>query len=395
MKQAIIFGAGNIGRGFIGQLFSESGYLVTFIDVDAALIDTINARGSYPLEIVSNASHERLQIGPARAIDARHSEAVAEAVSQADIGATAVGANALKFVIPNLCAGLARRAARGAAPFNVIICENLHGAAEHVRALAEAAMAPEARAYLDRSTGFVNTVIGRMVPAPTAEMRADDPSLIRVEGYKELPVDRKGFVGPVPDIAAMTAYDDFEVFTARKLYIHNCGHALMAYAGYLRGYTYGYEAMADAAVRGFMLAGLRESAAAICAAFKADPAWLDAHVNDLLERFSNQALGDLVFRLGRDPLRKLAAEDRLTGAARLAVAHGITPRHLAWGMAAALCFNPGDDPAAAALQKQLAETGPVPTLQAVAGLAPAEPLTALVLEAYAALRQNPRALPNV
>ena len=34
MKQAIIFGAGNIGRGFIGQLYSESGYHVTFVDVD-------------------------------------------------------------------------------------------------------------------------------------------------------------------------------------------------------------------------------------------------------------------------------------------------------------------------------------------------------------------------
>ena len=42
MKQAIIFGAGNIGRGFIGQFFSESGYEVTFVDVDRPLLDTLN-----------------------------------------------------------------------------------------------------------------------------------------------------------------------------------------------------------------------------------------------------------------------------------------------------------------------------------------------------------------
>ena len=117
----------------------------------------------------------------------------------------------------------------------------------------------------------------------------------------------------------------------------------MAYTGFLRGYEFGYEAMADQAIRDFMLAGLRESAAAICAQFKASPDWLNAHVDDLLQRFTNRMLGDRIFRLGRDPIRKLAREDRLVGAARLAQANGISPRHLCWGIAAALLFNPADD----------------------------------------------------
>jgi len=394
-KKAVIFGGGNIGRGFIGQLFSESGYEVTFIDVDVELVAALNRKRSYRLQIVSNEGARDLQIGPVQAIHGNDTAAAAKAVAEAEIGATAVGANALKYIVGNLAAGLALRAASNAAPINFIICENLHGAAAHVRSLTEAVVEEGARTYLAEKVGFVNTVIGRMVPVPTAEMRAEDVSLVRVEAYKELPVDRKGFVGAIPEITAMTAYDEFEVFTARKLYIHNCGHALMAYAGFQRGYEFGYEAMADDEVRNFMQAGLRESAAAICAAFKADPAWLNAHVDDLMLRFNNRMLGDRIFRLGKDPIRKLALEDRLTGAAKLATSQGLTPSNLAWGMAEALRFNPADDPAAQTLQKRIAEAGVETAFIEVSGLQKDDPLTAMVLKAYAELEKNPRLLPRV
>ncbi len=393
-KKAVIFGGGNIGRGFIGQLFSESGYEVTFIDVDAELVAELNRKRSYCLQIVSNEGAQDLQIGPVQAIHGNDSAAVAKAVAEAEIGATAVGANALKYIVGNLAAGLALRAAKNAVPINFIICENLHGAAAHIRSLTETVMEEAGKSYLAEKVGFVNTVIGRMVPVPTAEMRAEDVSLVRVEAYKELPVDRKGFVGEIPKITAMTAYDEFEVFTARKLYIHNCGHALMAYAGFQRGYEFGYEAMADVEVRNFMLAGLRESASAICAAFKADPAWLNAHVDDLMLRFNNRMLGDRVFRLGKDPIRKLAMEDRLTGAANLAAEHGQVPKNLAWGMAEALHFNPDEDPAAQMLQKRIVEAGVETALLEVSGLQKDDPLTVMVLKAYAQLEKNPRLLPR-
>ncbi len=393
-KKAVVFGAGNIGRGFIGQLFSESGYEVIFVDVDADLVAALNRERSYRLQIVGNEGVQDLRIGPVQAIHGNDAAAVAKAVAEAEIAATAVGANALKYIVGNLASGLALRAAENAKPINFVICENLHGAAEYVRKISEGVIEEPGKSYHAEKVGFVNTVIGRMVPVPTAEMRAEDVSLVRVEAYKELPVDRKGFVGVIPEIEAMTGYDDFEVFTARKLYIHNCGHALMAYAGFQRGYEFGYEAMADAEVRNFMQAGLRESAAAICAAFKADPAWLNAHVDDLMLRFNNRMLGDRIFRLGKDPIRKLALEDRLTGAAKLAAEQGQSPRNLCWGMAEALRFNPADDPAAQTLQKRIAEAGVENAFLEVSGLSKDEPLTKLVMQAYTELEKNPRSLPN-
>ena len=391
--KAVMFGAGNIGRGFIGQLFSESGYEVVFVDVVQELLDLFNKEHHYRLQTVSNEGSKDYSIGPVSGVDSRNQAAVAEAVAEASICATAVGANVLKFVAPNLAAGLALRAKRNLPPINVIVCENLHGAPEYLRGLLEQSIPEEAKSYLAEKTGLVETVIGRMVPAPTPEMRAEDIGWIKVEPYKELPVKRSGFVGPIPDIVAMTPYDDFDVFGARKLYVHNCGHALMSYVAYQRGYEYAYEALEDNEIRSFMLAGLRESVDGICAKFKADRDWLYAHVDDLLKRFANRSLGDTVYRLGRDPIRKLAAEDRLVGAANLAVEGGVKPVHLAWGIAAALLFNPADDPSAPALQAKIKEKGVEATLAEVSGIQKDSVLGKLVLDAYAKLLVNPKAIP--
>jgi mannitol-1-phosphate 5-dehydrogenase len=391
-RKAIIFGAGNIGRGFIGQLFSESGYTVTFVDVDQDLVDALNRQGSYHLQAVFNDDIQDCRIGPVRAIHGRDTAAVAAAVAEAALGATAVGAGALKHIAPALARGLELRAATTALPLNLIICENLKGAAAVFRDLLAAAIDPVCGDYLAGQVGLVDTVIGRMVPMPTPEMRARDVSYIRVEPYKELPVDRSGFRGEIPVISAMSPEENFPLFTARKLYIHNCGHALLAYAGYRRDYEYGYEALEDPDVRRLLDGGLAESVAGIVQRFACRREWLEEHVRDLLRRFANRLLADTIFRLGRDPIRKLQPADRLVGAANLALTTGQVPTHLAWGIAAALCFDPAGDPAAAEVQTLLRDRGLEGALSHLTGIAPASALGRAVVAAYEALSREPRSV---
>ena len=394
-KEAVIFGAGNIGRGFIGQLFCESGYRVTFVDIDQDLISALNGRGHYRLETVFNDTVVSANIGPVKAVLGTDIKAVVAALCRATIGATAVGAGALKYIAAPMAAGLAARAEQGAPPLNMIICENLKGAAKITRQLVSEHLPPGATSYFEHSVGFVDTVIGRMVPMPTADMRERDPTLVRVEPYKELPVDRTAFVGSVPQVSAMSAEDDFGLFTARKLYIHNCGHALLAYTGYLRGYEFGFEALADEELRQFLLAGLGESLGGIVQSYGADPVWLQDHVEDLVRRFANKALGDTIFRLGRDPLRKLAAGDRLAAPALLASKTGPLPQHLAWGIAAALHFDPVDDPSAMELQAMVRETGPAGALQTISGIDANSALSQAIVSAYNQLSHERTALPGV
>jgi mannitol-1-phosphate 5-dehydrogenase len=367
-------------------LFSESGYEVTFVDVDRPLLDTLNERGRYTIRLVTNEQTEEVTVGPVRALHSGDLDAVAEAVSRAEIGATAVGAGILKHIAPAVAAGITRRAQLGmATPFNLILCENLHGAAAIFRAMVLAGLSPEHHAYLAASIGFVDTVIARMVPPLTPELRAQDPSLILVEPYKELPVDRDGFIGVPPPIVGMIPFSPFAFFTDRKLYIHNAGHAVLGYLGYLAGYEYGYESLADDEIYLQARGAMEESALALTRKYRPAPGALLANIEDLLHRFGNRALGDTTLRLGRDPVRKLARSDRLVGAALNALAQGVTPVHLVTGTAAGLRFAHPDDPVAQQVQAQLREQGIERVLAEVCGLAPDEPLTEMIIQRFEAI----------
>ena len=395
---AVIFGAGNVGRGFLGQLFSESGYEVVFVDIDEPLIAALNARRGYTIRLVDNDWIEEVTISPVHALRTTEIEAVVQALVKASIAATAVGVRALPHVAPLVAAGITQRAESGdfATPLNIIICENLKDAAvtfrrmvsEHLPLTPSTSSGHRCHDYLQVRVGFVDTVIGRMVPPLTPEMQAQDRSLIVVEPYKELPVDRGGFVGPVPKIVGLEPCDNFAAYTARKLYIHNCGHAMLGYLGYLRGHTFGYQALEDAVIHPLLESALAESRDGIVTAHGVEATWLEVYIADITRRFANRALGDTVFRLARDPLRKLGPEDRLVGAARLAEKTGVTPEALSWGIAAGYCFDDANDPMAVALQQRIAAEGLDAVLADVSGIEADEPLAALVRERLRRLREG-------
>ncbi len=383
MKEAVIFGAGNIGRGFIGQLFSESGYRITFVDIDQSLLAALNQQGRYTIRLVTNNSSDEVGVGPVFGLLADNRAAVAQAVAKAEIAATAVGARVLEYIAPNVATGIICRADQGIkAPLNLLICENLKNAAHIFANMVKTALPPSYHPYLATHIGFVDTVIARMIPPLSDELRVQDPGLIIVEPYKELPVDAVGFVGSVPDIWGAIPATEFSFYTERKLYVHNAGHAVLGYFGYRRGYSYGYEALLDPEISGAVRGAMKEAQQALERKYGLASGALSAYVEDLLTRFGNRTLGDTIFRLGRDPIRKLAHNDRLIGAALTALGYGVEPTYLVRGIIAALQFDPTEDPAATTLQSRLQQVGLEPILQEVCGLEPASPLAQLIQDRF-------------
>ncbi len=376
--KAVQFGAGNIGRGFLGQLFCESGYHTTYVDVVQGLIDQLNARGAYPLRIVDEQTYT-LTIDNVSALHASDNNGVARAVAEADLGATAVGVPVLGKVAPLLAAGIERRFQQDDAPaLNIIVCENMIDAGPYLREKVREHLSPTFHRVLDERVGFVEASIGRMVPVMTEAVRAEDPLLVCVEEYCELPVDGAGFKGPVPRLKNMQPRENFGAYVERKLFVHNAGHATTAYVGYLRGHAFIWQAIGDTAVRKEVETALKESKAGLAAKHGLEAEELQRHIDDLLRRFGNRALGDQVARVAKDPIRKLGPKDRLIGAATMCLEQGIEPRGLAFAAATAIRYDYTEDQAAQSLQALFRERGLEGILSEICGIDPSSRLANLI-----------------
>ena len=331
-----MYGGGNIGRGFIGTLFSASGYEVTFVDVAAPVVDTLNANHCYPVRIISSNGHEDINVTNVCAVNGNDADAVAEAIANADIMATAVGVNVLKFIIPNIVAGIRRRMAKGNCPLNILICENLMDANKVIEGMLKAHLTAQEQVWFDENIGLVEASIGRMVPVQTEEMKDGDPMRVCVEGYGFLPVDKDAFKGEIPQIRNMVPFSPFDFYLKRKLYIHNMGHATCAYLGDILGLEYIYESIDRDEVYIIVRNAMQESAQALSKKYGVNLADIQNHITDLLYRFTNAALKDTCKRVGGDPKRKLSPQDRLIGSATTALENGVTPAYIAIGAAAGL-----------------------------------------------------------
>jgi len=330
-----MIGAGNIGRGFIGAAFAAAGYETVFIDVDENLVNEINMRGEYTVRtLLPDGGNIDTLVSGIRAVNG-HDKYASTEIAGADICATAVGVRAMPHIAPMLAMGLTARVRMNAKPLNIIVCENMIDAGEKLRAQVLGLLSAGISHAVDDIAAFPEAVIGRMTPIQTAEMKAGDPLRVCVEKYAFLPVDKDAFKGEIPKIDGMVPLDDFEYYVKRKLFIHNLGHAAVAYLGLLKGYTYIAEAAEDAEILFLAEGAMRESAAALNNENSGDAANLYRSISSLLYRFSNRALGDTCERVAADPLRKLGGEDRLIGALKNCDQYGLPYVYIAAAAAAA------------------------------------------------------------
>jgi len=378
MKIALQFGAGSIGRGFLGQLFSQSGYETVFVETRKDIVSHLNRTHSYRLKIVGNRSQE-LIIKRVRAINARNSEGVEKEIEKADIMATAVGAKNIPSVASLVAKGMSARANKKIEePINLIICENLPQASKVFKNYLREQIEVRYREYLDSYLGLVEAVVSRMVPLIPPEAQGKDPTFIMAEEYSRLPIDKKGFKGKIPRIKGMIPYHNLFAYEEQKLFIHNTGHTICAYLGHLRGYRYIWEAIEDRRIYKVVKGALEETGRALVKKHNFKIEEQQAHIKDLLERFANHALGDTVVRVGREPIRKLGPRERLIGAAKLAYQYGIVPENISRGTAAALLFEEEGDKEAEKLTQMRKKEGIDVTLRKVCQMDPKEKLASLI-----------------
>ena len=357
MKKAVMYGAGNIGRGFIGKVFSESGYEVCFLDIMQEVVDEFNKRGEYTVRIVSNEGDRDDIVKNVCAVNSLTDEAI-DRIATADIMATAVGVNVLPKIAPVIAKGIKARMSGTNTPLDIILCENQLEADILMRGWIYECLNDEEKAWADKNLGLIEASIGRMVPPLTPEMRAQDMLLICVEPYASLPVDSEAFKGEIPDLKGLVPYTPFDFYIKRKLFLHNMGHAVCAYLGNLKGYEYIWQAVGDKEVYEAASGAMKNSGEALIRQFgEGVRENVEHNIKDLLYRFANKALKDTVRRVGGDPRRKLRRNDRFIGAALYCEEMGVDCSLIVNAICAGLKFDFEGDVSSADLQKDLKENG--------------------------------------
>lgn len=342
MKKAVMYGAGNIGRGFLGKTFYESNYEVCFIDINEEVISEINSKMEYPVKIVSNDSSFEDIVKNVSAVNGNNLKEVAKEIANCDIMAMAVGVNVIKYIIKPLCEGIKLRKKTNNMPLNIIICENLIGADKYIKKLLIEELGSEYIEYIESSIGLVKASIGRMVPIMSEEMKEGNILKVWVEPYSELPVDSLAFKGEIPKLKGLLPYTPFDFYIKRKLFIHNMGHAMSAYLGAQKGYEYIYECMEDEKIKETVTKAMCEVSVALNKEFSIAISEINENVFDLISRFQNRRLQDTVLRVGRDPKRKLKRTDRLTGAALYCIKMNVGCENIKKGIVAAIKFSEVD-----------------------------------------------------
>ncbi|ELQ6022815.1 mannitol-1-phosphate 5-dehydrogenase [Cronobacter turicensis] len=377
--KALHFGAGNIGRGFIGKLLADAGIGLTFADVNQTVLDALNARHSYQVRVVG----EQEQTDTVSGVDAVNSTSddVVTLIATVDLVTTAVGPVVLERIAPAVAKGLALRKAQGnERPLNIIACENMVRGTSQLKTHVFNALAESDKPWVESHVGFVDSAVDRIVPP--SESAARDPLEVTVETFSEWIVDKTQFKGELPTIAGMELTDNLMAFVERKLFTLNTGHAITAYLGKQAGHQTIRDAILDEKIRLVVRGAMEESGAVLIKRYGFDDAKHAAYIEKILGRFENPYLKDDVERVGRQPLRKLSAGDRLIKPLLGTLEYGLPHQNLVLGIAAAMHFRSEDDPQAQELAQLIADKGPQAALAQVSGLDANSDVVALAVQAY-------------
>ncbi|MBM7542679.1 mannitol-1-phosphate 5-dehydrogenase [Amphibacillus cookii] len=380
--KAVHFGAGNIGRGFIGLLLDRSGYHTTFVDINKQVIDEINQKQTYTVILADQAQNQEQVTNISGINSATNPEAVVDAIVEADIITTAVGASILPIIAELLAKGLAKRLKENKPSVNVIACENMIGGSGLLKDHILENMSAQDQSMINKRVGFPNAAVDRIVPNQSHEQLLT----VSVEPYYEWVVDQEAIKGEKPNIAGVTYVSDLAPFIERKLFTVNTGHAVAAYLGYNMGFSTIKEAMDSSQVLSLVKGALKETGRVIVKQFGFDQAEHEAYIEKIISRFLNPHISDQVTRVARGPLRKLSKNDRFIRPATLYLElFGEEPVYLAKAIAAALSFDYQEDQEAVELQTKVNAKGYSQALAEVAELGQDHPLIEAVIKQLDAL----------
>jgi mannitol-1-phosphate 5-dehydrogenase len=382
---AVHFGAGNIGRGFIGCLLSQSGYEVVFVDVNEEVVRFLNERKEYRVLIADESGKEEIIRNVSAVNSQTESDKVIHYLTEADLVTTAVGPNILPIISSTLAEGLRKRLSVNQKPLNIIACENMIGGTTFLKEKVFEKISEEEKHLFEKHYGFLDCAVDRIVP----NQKNSDPLAVTVEPFFEWVVEQKNVVGDMPNVKGMQLVDDLMPYIERKLFTVNTGHAMAAYLGYNKKLQTIKEAMDNKEIYSDVQQALNESGAVLVKKYGFNENEHKKYIEKIIHRFTNPSISDEIVRVARSPIRKVGANDRLMKPAKQYYElFNEVPAGLTKGIAALLLFDYKDDPEAIELQETIKKAGIEGALSQYAQLEKDHPLADAIIKNVEGLRET-------
>ena len=382
-KKAVHFGAGKIGRGFIAELLHDSGYEVIFGDVVDELVDLVNKEHEYPLFLIDHNYEEKIIDHVVAYSNIKNPEKLIDAMCEAEIITTSVMATNLPKVAPLITEGLKKRLKENKNKAIVMACENaMMGTDILKKAMIETNILSEEE--LDSIAVFPNTAVDRMVFGGVHNGKEG----IEVGDAYELVIEKNKLIDPnYEPIKGAEYVDDLMMYLQRKIYIINCGHAIAGYYGQaLKGYEIVQDSLRDPELIPQIREAMLESASALEKKYGfTHESLVDYMETMMVKRFTTPGVVDPISRVSREPIRKIAPNDRIMGPANNCEEYGLDNTYLLKGVACALKFKSEGDAQAEELQNFIKENGVEEAIVKYTGVEKGSRMYNAILEEYAKL----------
>ena len=382
--QAVHFGAGNIGRGFIGLMLANSGYEVTFVTRNKKKISELQLRNEYPVNLASQ-HKERIIVQNVTAVSTQNQNAISNHISKAHLITTALGVNNLPKIASKIATGICQRfQTNNSEPLHIIACENTIHSSTKLKQYVYKHLPKEFHEKASRLVAFPNTVVDRIVPTKFHK----DPLEVTVEPYYEWVIDRSAMLEGLPPIEGVQLVDSLEAFIERKLFTVNTGHCSIAYLGYLNGYSTIQEVMTDPKLLPQIKNVMQETGDMLIEKHDFDEKEHKQYIHKTLKRFANPYLTDDIVRVGRSPIRKLSKNDRLVRPTLLTYNLGLDVSNLTDALAAALLYDYDEDPEAIELKQAIQTQTIHEVITKYLGIPPSHPIHQKVAKKYQNFKYN-------
>ena len=325
--KVVIVGAGRTGRGMFGEMFhSEGDYQITFADNNPTLVVGLREQGWYTVEQKDLINGEKIQtiVNHFTIVDTinQHDEYI-EAIANADFVATALFPEAFDQVAIDLSEAIIMRTKCGIEkPAVYLLGANFVGLHDYFYSRILKLLNAKEKDHFKRFISLLGTNANRKVVF--LDDFTDDKFFLTGDDKQILMVDNslKNNITHLPSFIRLT--DNLNAFMAEKIWSANLEHCSFGFLGAYMGYETINQAVRDERIRKLSYFAWLEARKGIELEYGFPIPSMKQKQNGY-QKFASPFFADRISRIARDPIRKLAKNDRFIGPAILCLQHNIVP----------------------------------------------------------------------